>query len=278
MNHINEDVIKARVVVAGYKEYNKQTIESVKSHNPLMKLWTFEKKSIDPNAGEFKKYFSKKQKKNNITPIQEKEIKVKTAKEPVKYIPSYKEKKKPTTYLEFSQTTLISKAYKYHVEGKTNEEISNIMDLPKRKVISMLRIRDKQLGIEVIKSQSYNRVVNLVKEGNTISNISNILKIKEHTVQYHIKRYNESKSTEELEKEYKEILFFINQKAIDNKVDHCFSSWINQANCLMKSNLTTPLRNRRCKELIQQGRLLADDEGAYRRLGIRYRIPKNDNS
>lgn len=283
MNHINEDVIKARIVVAGYKEFNKQTVEYVKSHNPLMKLWTFEKKSIDPNSCEFKKQFIKSYRKDKVINTKlPKENKIKKTKEkPVKKpkVPRptgliYAERKKPESHLDFDQSTLIAKAYRYHLSKKTNAEIASLMKLDRRKVISMLRQRDRQLGIKTEKNDSYEKVIELVKSGKTVAEISIILSMTDHNVSYHVKRYNESKSTEELEKEYKEILFFIEQKSIENKVDHCFSSWINQRNCNMKSNLTTPLRNRRCTELIQQGRLLADDEGAYRRLGIRYRIPK----
>ena len=50
---INQDVIKAREVVAGYKELNKNTVEEISYYDPVLKLRRYKKMSIDPNSKDF---------------------------------------------------------------------------------------------------------------------------------------------------------------------------------------------------------------------------------
>lgn len=279
MNAINEDVIKAREVVAGYKKFNKQTIEKLSSYDPVFKIWTFIKKDIDPNAAQFKKEFIKSgRKEKKDIKIQKSHKKIKpTALSKIKkprILKSYKPRVKPSSHLDFDQTSLIAKAYNYHLQGKTNKEVSFLMDMPMRAIISMLRKRDRQLGVEIEKNDNYERIVQMIKSGKTRREISKLIKMSEHNISYHIKRYNDSKSKEQIEKEYQEILYNIKKKAKLNQVEYCYSSWINPSKCKMKSNLTIPVINKRCKDLIKQGRLTEIDGGVYRRMGVKYQIPK----
>jgi hypothetical protein len=280
MNNLNEDLIKAREVVAGYKQFNQKTVECVKTYDSSMKIWTFEKKCIDPNAGEFKKKFIKSNRKEKLVntkiPKAPKQKSLKP-KKPKSIRPSglkYSPRIKPADF-QFDPNTLISQAYNYYLNGKTNTEIAMLMKKPKRAIISMLRQRDRQLGIKIEKNDSYEKIVELVKAGKKVGEISKIMKMSDHNVSYHIKNYNDSKSQTQIEEEYQEILSQIKKKAKLNQVDYCFSTWINQANCKLKCNLTTPMRIKRCRELVAQRRLIEDKEGTTLRKGIMYRIPKN---
>lgn len=280
MNHLNQDLIKAREVVAGYKQFNQKTIECIKTYDPSMKIWTFEKKSIDPSAREFKKKFIKSaRKEKNVNTKLPKTAKQKNLKpnNPKSTRPSgltYSPRLKPADF-QFDPNTLISQAYNHYLKGKTNSEIAILMNKPKRAVISMLRQRDRQLGIKIDKNDSYEKVIELVKAGKKVGEISKIMKMSDHNVSYHIKNYNNSKNPAQIEEEYQEILLQIKKKAKLNQVDYCFSTWINQANCKLKCNLTTPMRIKRCRELVAQGRLIEDKEGTTLRKGIMYKIPKN---
>ena len=56
----NEEHIKALEFVAKFKESNKETVERVKSYDPAMKMWIFEKVKIDDNAKLFSEVAKKK--------------------------------------------------------------------------------------------------------------------------------------------------------------------------------------------------------------------------
>lgn len=279
MNTINEEVIKAREIVSGYKELNKKTIERVSYYDPKLRSWTMKKVEIDPNASEFKKIYSKPERKKvkleTLKKPNEKPEKVKPAKKErpigVKYTP----RKKPTSNKQFERTSLMYKAYEYYLSGKTNKEIAEMMGISLNSAITKIRQRDRQLGIVAVKNDTYDKVVLLIKDGKNLSQISKELNICQNTISYHIKNYNDSKSKTEIQAEYKEILSVIKKKSHLNQVDYCYSTWISQANCRMKSNLTTPARNKRCRELVKQGRLIEVVEKKSLRHGAMYKIPKS---
>lgn len=286
MNYLNEDTLKAREVVAGYNKYNKETVEVLSRYDPISKCRYYTKVKTDPNSNQFVKEFvkasrkeknisSKKPKKNKLP--KEKAIKTEKIKTPI--VTGYKCKprtNKPEKHEDFDQTTLISRIYNLHLAGKTNEEISKIVGYPSRIVATNIYVRQNQIGIYIPKDRTREKIIDYQKKGYTVSKMAKLLNIESNTVSYHLREINKNKSTAEIEKEYKEILDAIKRKSKLNQVDYCYSTWINQNNCRMKSNLTTPTRNKKCRELVSQGRLIEDKEGTSLRFGIMYRLPKKN--
>lgn len=286
MNQINEETIKAREVVAGYKKYNKETIEVLGRYDSASKCRYYNKVKTDPNAKQFVKEFVKSGKKERILqaakPKKLKPVKEKLTKEPkeklpktprptgLKYISTYV---KPTKNEDFDQNTLVSRIYKMHLAGKTNEEIGKIVGQPTRIVSTNIYVRQNQLGIYVPKDKTREKIIEFQKQGLKVFEMAELLQIEGNTVSYHLRMINQEKSPEQIEEEYKEILATIKRVAKLNKVDYCYSTWINQTNCRMKCNLTTPLRNKKCRELVAQGRLIEDKEGTTLKHGIMYRLP-----
>lgn len=291
MNYINEDTIKAREVVAGYNKYNKETVEVLSRYDPISKCRYFNRVKTDPNANQFVKEFVKSGRKERIL-----QGKKPTTKE-YKHIPKEKPIKtariktpRPTGYKckprsnkaekaeDFDQNTLISQIYNLHLAGKKNEEIAKILKCKCRVVATNIYVRQNQLGIYITKDKTREKIIDYQKKGYTISKMAELLKIESNTVSYHLRSINLGKTPAQIEEEYKEILDAIKRKAKLNQVDYCYSTWINQNNCRMKSNLTTPIRNRKCRELVAQGRLIEDKGGTSLRFGIMYRLPINKKS
>lgn len=276
MNYVNEDTVKAREIVAGYNKYNKETVEVLSRYDPISKCRYFDRIKTDPNASQFVKEFVKSGRKERI--IQgKKPVKIKAVKE--KNIKPAKEKSprplrtKPTKAEYFPQDTLISQIYNLHLEGKTNEEIAKLVKCKCRIVATNIYVRQNQLGIYVPKDKTREKIIEYQKKGLKVFEMAELLQIEGNTVSYHLRMINQEKSPEQLEEEYQEILASIKRLAKENKVDYCFSTWINQTNCRMKSNLTTPIRNRKCRELVAKGRLIEDKEGTSLRYGIMYKLP-----
>lgn len=287
MNYVNEDTIKARAVVAGYKKYNLETVEVLSRYDPISKCRYFNRVKIDPNANQFVKEFVKSGKKERILqPTKPKKLKplkekvIKDAKEKIPKAPrptglKYKTNYvKPTKPEDFDQTTLVSRIYNMHLAGKTNEEISKIVGQPTRIVATNIYVRQNKLGVYVPKDKTREKVMEYQKQGLKVFEMAKLLNIESNTISYHLRMINKEKSPEQIEEEYKEILAAIKRVAKFNQVDYCYSTWINQTNCKMKSNLTTPIRNRKCRELVAQGRLIEDKEGTTLKHGIMYRLPK----
>lgn len=121
MNQVNEDVIKAREVVEGYKRYNKKTIEKCVEYNPKTKCRYFKKVTVDPEASEFKKKFikqSKKEKSVNTKITKAPKIKIKK----VKVIPKKKIEKPKEKCDTYHQVVKLTK------EGKSILEIVNLIN------------------------------------------------------------------------------------------------------------------------------------------------------
>lgn len=286
MNFINEDTVKAREVVAGYNKYNTGTVEVLAKYDPVSKCRYYDKVKLDPNANQFVKEFVKSgRKEKNVSSKQPKKLKAvkeKLTKEPKEKLPKaprpiglkYKTNYvKPTKNEDFDQTTLVSRIYNMHLAGKTNEEIGKIVGQPTRIVSTNIYVRQNQLGIYVPKDKTREKIIEYQKQGLKVFEMAELLKIEGNTVSYHLRMINQEKSPEQIEEEYKEILATIKRVAKLNQVDYCFSTWINQTNCRMKCNLTTPLRNKKCRELVAQGRLVEDKEGTTLKHGIMYRLP-----
>lgn len=219
MNQINEEVIKARQVVAGYKKYNKNTIEQCVEYNPKTKCRYFKKVSIDPESAGFKKEFGKKENK---------------------------EKQPKTKYKSTPKIT-----------------VKKIKAVPKKS-------QNKQKDF----SETYEKVIKLTKEGKSISQIVEDLKVTHHTVSWHIKNWNSSKSMKEIQEENEEILNSIKSKAKLNGVDYCYSAWIGRKNHKMKHNLTSVEIIKRCTKMIQSGILEEVKEMYSRKHGRMYKIIK----
>lgn len=217
MNQINEDVIKAREVVAGYKFYNKKTIEKCVEYNPKTKCRYFKKINVDPEAAEFKKKFIKQAKK------------------------------------EKSINTKITKASKIKVQ--------KVKVTPKKKEPKPREISD-----------NYIKIVEYTKEGKSISEIADILKISHHNISWHLKNWNDNKSKKEIQEENNEILHWIKTKAKLNGVEYCYSAWIGRKNLKMKYNLTSVQIISRCENMIKQGLLEEIKEMHSRKHGRMYKI------
>lgn len=274
---INDDVIKAREIVSAYQGFNKETIETVKEYNPKLKIWTFIKKEIDPNAIEFKKKFCKAPKKEAKPkynkPPKEKPVKLKKEKVIKPKKPRYIAKIKNDND-SFIHGSLIYQAYQYHLDGKSNKEISGLLNRNSRYVASMIRTRKIQLGLSTErKFESREKIVELIEQGLSSKEISEKLNLSENNVAYHTRRYNESKPKDQLELEYKEILFHMKKKAKLHQVNYCCSNWINKNKCKMKFNLNSLERTRRCQDLVEQGRLIEVPEKYTKTQGRVYLIP-----
>lgn len=292
MNQINQDVIKARQIVEGYKKYNKETVEVLSRYDPIRKCRYFEKVKTDPNANKFVKEFVKSGRKEKVIqikkpaklkPNKEKVVKVKPIKIPKekpKKLPSkpiLKEKKeilKPSKAEDFIQNTLISNIYNLHLQGKSNEEISKIVGENRRIVATNIYNRKIQLGIYIPAENTREKIIDLQNKGLTASEIAKQLNIANHTVSFHVKKWNESKSEKEIQEENDEILYWVAKKAKENNVDYCYSLWIGKANLKMKHNLTSLEISRRCHNLINEGKLIEIPERRSPKYGRMYKIKK----
>lgn len=276
MNQINEEVIKARAVVAGYKKYNQNTVEKCESYNPKTKCRYFKKVSIDPRSAEFKKEFGKKEKKEISRNT--KTVKSNSNTQKFKKIKKLEKIQKVKTNSDFDQNTIISKVYNLHLQNKNTAEIAKLTNLTKREVSSKIRARQIQLGIPCQHvSDNYNKTVELIKKGKSLTEISKILNITAHTISVHSMKYNKLKSCSEKEKENKEILDLIKAKAKLNGVDYCYGSWIGRKHNKLKSNLTSVEIVKRCNEMIESGILEEVKEMYSRKNGRMYKLKESVN-
>lgn len=260
---INQDVIKAREVVAGYKELNKGTIEQVSYYDPILKLRRYKKVSIDPNSKDFVKLYGKK--KNE--PKEKKDIPIKKAKIITKTIkkasaPRKKTKRKYTprpdkTPDSYDPNNLTSKVYALHLEGIRNDLIAEKMDISIKRVRQLVSVRRNQLGVkeDARCNSTYKDVKTLFQEGKSVTEIAYLVNVSVKNVYNLLIRVKKELKADLHHKEIKEVLEVINSKMKLNQVDHCFASWITPQKVKYKTNINKLEVVAICKELVEKGEL-----------------------
>lgn len=152
---INEDVIKAREVVEGYKRYNKKTIEKCVEYNPKTKCRYFKKVTVDPEATEFKKKFIKQPKKEkSVNTKITKTTKIKVQK--IKVIPK-KKVEKPKLNSETYE-----KVIKYTKDGKSISEIANLLSVTHHTISWHLKQWNSNKSKNIIKEEN-NEILHWIK-------------------------------------------------------------------------------------------------------------------
>ena len=174
MKSINEDHTKAIAFVQNFKNNNINTVETVKTFDPKLRCWTFQKVKIDENAKSF--YDSTRPK------TERKE----TFKQP-------KTTKPRKTVL--NPESLRGKIYSLYKSGFSKDEISNKLDVSVRCVGSEISKRNNQLGIRQTprKNETRLQIEKLFKKEKSLTVIAKKLGIVRSTVAYHIEKIKTSK-------------------------------------------------------------------------------------
>lgn len=282
---INQDVIKAREVVAGYKELNKGTKEVLSTYDPILRLRVFKKESIDPRSKEFTKLYGKKEKKEKpvkavkfVAPTIDKTKKKKAVKKVVtklkkepkpRYVKLEVDKRKEKV---FNPNSAVSKAYELHLQGKSNQEIGLELNITSTYAAEKIRDRKKALGISTAKKKcvNENQVLGLFKKGKTIKQISALLKITESTV-YSYLRAEKTEEQRDLERE--EVLINIKAKCKIDQSNFIFGKMLTPAKCNYKYSISIMDVYKYCNELAEQGKIIIPDEPIMRYKGRKIELP-----
>lgn len=167
-----------------YKELNKNTIEILDSYDPILKTRKFKKTTIDENAKKFhiKPKPTPKPKPRNLKIVKS------TKKEISKTIKPRKsrEVKNPIDYSESKRHQL----YDDFINGLTKEQLMLKYNLTKNRVSCEIYSRRRMLGlITSTRNVSYNKCVELIKQGLTNTQIGKQINLSRNTVSYHRSRY-----------------------------------------------------------------------------------------
>lgn len=81
---------------------------------------------------------------------------------------------------------------------------------------------------------------------------------------------------QQIKEEAKEIYFAIKQVMEKSGHDYCQSWWLNTRNFDLKSKLSTPKINQRCKLLIKMGLLVIDKSKTSTSSGVSYKLTDKD--
>lgn len=260
---INQDVIKAREVVAGYKELNKGTVEEVSYYDPILKLRRYKKVTIDPNSKDFIKLYGKKknekEKKDKpvkfVAPTINKTIKKSSAprkKTQRKYTP--RPDKTPDSY---DPNNLTSKVYALHLEGVRNDLIAEKMNISIKRVRQLVSVRRNQLGVKEDSrcNSTYKDVKALFQDGKSVTEIAYLVNVSVKNVYNLLIRVKKELKEDLHYNEVKEVFEVIKSKMKLNQVDHCFSSWITPQKVKYKTNINKLEVIAICKELVENGTL-----------------------
>lgn len=287
---INQDVIKAREVVAGYKELNKGTVEEVSYYDPVLKLRRYKKVQIDPNSKDFVKLYGKKknEKVNKDKPVKfvaktidktkPKKVIKKTVSKPKKLLtpkPKYTKviQRKPQAYHPDSKT---SQSYNLHLEGLTDKEISEKVGISEKEARRYIKLRKIQLGlpVEIKQTIKFEDLERLFWKGLNAIEIAKELNTTENNVFQHLKKVKDNKTPEQQEIEFLEVLNCARKKSQLNSVEHCYSQWVTSRKNKLKYIMSPMVVNQYINELINQGRLILvrDNDKPY--LGIKFKFPK----
>lgn len=80
------------------------------------------------------------------------------------------------------------------------------------------------------------------------------------------------KTNQQINKEAIEIYNAIKQIMKESNCNYCQSWWLNSKNFDLKSKLSTPKINQRCKLLVKQGYLYIDKENTSTSQGVCYKL------
>lgn len=269
-NQINQDVIKAREVVASYKELNKGTVEVLSRYDPIRKCRYFEKVQIDPNSKDFIKLYGKKK---NEKEKPGKPIKVVEAKTP-KPKPKVISKPKKPRYVKvterkkrgFNENSRASLIYQMHLDGKSNKEISIHFDTPQHYVTAQILTRKKALGLPTAKRKKINseEVLKEFKNGKTILQLCSIFNVSDAYI-YGVLRAEKTDELRALERE--DVLRIIKAKCKLNQSNFIFGKMITPAKCKYNYAISIMDVYKYCNELAQQGNIIIPDEKLMKHKG-----------
>lgn len=159
-------------LVEDFKKNNANTIETVKSYDPVLRMWTFKKVKVDENA---KKFFEstrpKKEKKTQVLRQPE------TTKQKAKGI---------------NPDSLRSKIYGLYQSGIEKKDIANQLNISTRRVSSEITKRNNLLGVEQAKriNPTREKVRKLMKTESNMTVISKKIGVVRSVIDYHIKKIN----------------------------------------------------------------------------------------
>lgn len=277
---INQDVIKSREVVAGYKELNKGTKEVLSTYDPILRLRVFKKETIDPRSKEFTKLYGKKEKKDKpvkvvkfVAPTIDKTKKKKDVKKVVfkpkkvakpRYVKVEVDKRKEKV---FNPDSVASKVYSLYEKKKPVKEICAELNLQVHQVNQAIRNRKTQLGIEVERRRIY-KTEDFLEQyflGKSYSDVKSLFKCKIDTIYFHVKKIKADRTPEMIELEKQHILGICKAKMEDNGSDYFKAPQISSSFNKPKYFLTTPEINIYIDELISEGRILELDNEKERK-------------
>lgn len=276
MTAINQDLIKAQEILSVYKELNTDTKEVLSSYDPILRIRTFKKVAIDPRSKEFVKLYGKPEKKEKpVKSIKIKSFVAKTLKvKPIKIkkqkpIKVKTERKKPP----FQPNSLNTRCYKLHLEGFSNIEIAEQLNVATAIVNKRIKERKSQLGFKVPKKEyvKFEDVEKLFYEGKNYDEMSSILGIKEGSIYPYIKIIRANLRPEHVENEYQEILNAFERIKIEKNLDYCRQSWLTSLENKYKYLMKPSIVNQCIKELIESGRFKVDENDSQKYLGLKLR-------
>ena len=274
---INQDVIKAREIVAGYKELNKNTVEEISYYDPVLKLRRYKKVSIDPKSKDFIKLYGKKKNEKKEKPGKPiKAIEAKSVKPKAKV--TYKPKKpryvkvterKKRAFNPDSQTSLI---FKMHNQGKSNKQIADYFDIPQHYVTARIFSRKKSLGLPTVKQRKIDpdEVLKAFKIGKSVKDICDMFNISDSSV-YKLIRDQKTDKLRRLER--LDVLRVIQAKCKLNQSDHVFGKMITPAKSNYKFDISIMDVYKYCNELAEQGKIIIPDEPLIKHRGRKIELP-----
>lgn len=274
---INQDVIKAREVVAGYKELNKGTIEEISYYDPVLKLRRYKKVSIDPKSKDFIKLYGKKknEKEKKGKPLKALPVnnttKPKVCK-PIKVAkPRYVKvtQRKKRAFNPDSQTSLI---FKMHNQGKSNKQIADYFDIPQHYVTARIFSRKKSLGLPTVKQRKIDpdEVLKAFKIGKSVKDICDMFNISDSSI-YKLIRDQKTDKLRRLER--MDVLRVIQAKCKLNQSDHVFGKMITPAKSNYKFDISIMDVYKYCNELAEQGKIIIPDEPLMKHKGRKICLP-----
>ena len=275
---INQDVIKAREVVAGYKELNKGTIEEISYYDPVLKLRRYKKVTIDPNSKDFIKLYGKKknEKEKPGKPIKVVEVKIpkpkpkvisKTKPKKPRYVKVTERKKRG-----FDENSRASLIYQMHIDGKSNKEIAIHFDTPQHYVTAQILTRKKALGLPTAKRKKINseEVLKEFKNGKTILQLCSIFNVSDAYI-YGVLRAEKTDELRDLERQ--DVLRIINAKCKLNQSNFIFGKMLTPAKCKYNYAISIMDVYKYCNELAKQGKIIIPDEPLMKHKGRKIELP-----
>lgn len=231
---INQDLIKAREVVAGYKELNKNTVEEVSYYDPILKLRRYRKVQIDPNSKDFIKLYGKKknEKEKKDKPIKVVEVKIPKPKPKViskpkkpRYVKVTERKKRG-----FDENSRASLIYQMHIDGKSNKEIAIHFNTPQHYVTAQILARKKALGLPTAKKKKINpeAILKAFESGKNIKELCEIFDVSDASI-YKVIREEKTDELRALERE--DVLRIIKAKCKLNQSNFIFGKMLTPAKC-----------------------------------------------